>query len=217
MPNHVTNRLAITANTKEELDAFEAAFITPAPAATDTCAFSFEKFLPMPAILHRVVENGAAQSGKPISVYEVGATDMLDATRPATPEELAEITATGYSSWYSWAVANWGTKWDAYDLIWERISPVEAVLKFDTAWSVPEPVYEAMSHHTIIEPLHLRILAYDEGWGFAYEGEISGGEYTGALCDATSELYEAVYGEPPQVYEDEEPSDAEESTAATDT
>ena len=44
MPNHVTNRLTIT-GTKEQLDAFERAFITPKPSATVPCAWSFEQGL----------------------------------------------------------------------------------------------------------------------------------------------------------------------------
>lgn len=42
--------------------------------------------------------------------------------------------------WYSWNVNNWGTKWNAYSV--ERN---EGEVKFETAWSHPYPVIEALS------------------------------------------------------------------------
>lgn len=39
----------------------------------------------------------------------------------------------GHASWYEWANANWGTKWNAYEV--ERVS--EIVVRFQTAWSMP--------------------------------------------------------------------------------
>lgn len=39
----------------------------------------------------------------------------------------------GHVSWYEWCNAEWGTKWNAYDI--ERRS--DTVIKFETAWSMP--------------------------------------------------------------------------------
>lgn len=39
----------------------------------------------------------------------------------------------GFTSWYEWSIANWGTKWNAYEI--QRIS--DTVLRFQTAWSAP--------------------------------------------------------------------------------
>ncbi len=44
----------------------------------------------------------------------------------------------GTSSWYEWCVANWGTKWNAYDF--EKIEDEKNTIKFSTAWSAPHPV-----------------------------------------------------------------------------
>lgn len=188
MPNHVTNRLTIT-GTKEQIDAFEKAFIEPKPSDTDPCGWSFEHFQSMPIILRKTVSSGSPTP-------RVYCSDSPNGSRDATPEEVAEITATGYSDWYSWSTAHWGTKWDAYSKDWERTSDTEAVLLFNTAWSCPEPVFASMADNPIISPLHITITAFDEGWNFAFEGEISEGTYEGNAVTATKELYEAVYGEP---------------------
>jgi hypothetical protein len=197
MPNHVTNRLTIT-GTKEQVDAFEAAFITPEPSDTEPCAWTFNHFTPMPPILRRVVETSG-----PVQVYEEVAGGPFG-QRLATAEEIAEITATGYSGWYTWSVANWGTKWDAYSKSWERVSDTEALLIFDTAWSTPDPVFAAMAVHNIIAPLHITIDAFDEGWNFAIEGEIQDGAYEGENVEADAAMYERVYGCPPEGGDEDE-------------
>jgi len=64
------------------------------------------------------------------------------------PESLAKEFKKkfGASNWYDWSLANWGTKWNAYD-----ISPVPDSLKgkqlpsFLTAWAPPEAFYLALS------------------------------------------------------------------------
>lgn len=45
-------------------------------------------------------------------------------------------------TWYEWALANWGTKWNAYDIdvYYDRNE-----IFFNTAWSHPTPVIEALS------------------------------------------------------------------------
>lgn len=188
MPNHVTNRLTIT-GTKEQLDAFEQAFIAPKPSATDQCGWSFERFRSIPTIFRKPIISGSPTP-------RIYCSDSPNGIRDATPEEVAEITATGYSDWHGWSIANWGTKWDAYSKDWERTSDGEATLLFNTAWSCPEPVFASMADNPIISPLHITITAFDEGWNFAFEGEISEGTYEGATVTATKELYEVVYGEP---------------------
>lgn len=196
MPNHVANKLVLT-GTKEQLDAFEREFITPKPSDTDPYAWSFEKLKPMPEILGRIVEDDK----KPLKVRDPG-DDSFGGGRPATPEEIAEVTATGYTGWYDWAIDNWGTKWDAYSVSWSRDSDTEATLKFDTAWSCPEPVFASMAVHPTIAPLHISIAAFDEGWNFAFEGEISDGTYEGNDVEADAAMHERVYGYAPEVEED---------------
>lgn len=73
---------------------------------------------------------------------------------------LDNIQTTGYGSWYGWSVNNWGTKWNAYDTYRND----ETSLYFETAWSPPEPVIQALSRK---HPDHVFTLKYaDEGGGF---------------------------------------------------
>ena len=47
--------------------------------------------------------------------------------------------------WYSWRLANWGTKWDCYDLtIDEDELPNGFTAEFNTAWCPPEEVASAI-------------------------------------------------------------------------
>ena len=54
---------------------------------------------------------------------------------------LENIIKHGSSSWYYWRIDNWGTKWNSYDL--ERID--DDTIAFNTAWSNPGPIIEALS------------------------------------------------------------------------
>lgn len=47
----------------------------------------------------------------------------------------------GYKDWYYWRIANWGTKWDAYD----QCKVDENTIAFNTAWSDPAPVMEKLA------------------------------------------------------------------------
>ena len=75
----------------------------------------------------------------------------------------------GFRSWYGWSASRWGTKWNAYNnnipvapakantrgayrqrVMNKRInrhikSGAELVLRFETAWSSPEPIYEELA------------------------------------------------------------------------
>ena len=47
--------------------------------------------------------------------------------------------------WYNWRCQNWGTKWDCYDLsVEEDEMPNGLELQFNTAWSPPEEIAQAI-------------------------------------------------------------------------
>lgn len=110
----------------------------------------------------------------------------------------------GHASWYSWSIANWGTKWNAYsfEIIEEREGRFE--FRFDTAWSPPEPVFAALADRPECEDLRIDIQGFDEGWLFAYRAEICCGTYDIESIDPTPDLYAEIYGES-CVDEDEAP------------
>ena len=46
--------------------------------------------------------------------------------------------------WYDWRLANWDTKWDAYDVVVTDDDPESTEIEFNTAWSPPEAICSAL-------------------------------------------------------------------------
>jgi len=102
----------------------------------------------------------------------------------------------GHASWYSWSIANWGTKWNAYSFKIVDECEGRFEFRFDTAWSPPEPIFAALADRPECEDLRIDIQGFDEGWGFAYRAEVSGGGFDIESIHPTPELYGAIYGQP---------------------
>lgn len=77
---------------------------------------------------------------------------ILSGGYPRTKEEFLflgrtacqNMTKYGHASWYEWNIANWGTKWNAMDVS-ENIEGTTVEFVFDTAWSAPFPVVQALA------------------------------------------------------------------------
>jgi len=104
------------------------------------------------------------------------------------------IAETGSACPVDWAVANWGTKWNAYSFTLIGKDPLE--FRFDTAWSFPEPVFRALAR--TFPRLKFNCVTFDDGWLFAGSGAFNPGRGEGAFefREPTAELYELVYGIP---------------------
>jgi hypothetical protein len=59
-------------------------------------------------------------------------------------KEEQECREQGIPDWYSWNCEYWGTKWNAYSTELLDSGEYNAVIRFDTAWSPPIPVIEAL-------------------------------------------------------------------------
>ena len=81
--------------------------------------------------------------------YGIGTIDF-EKIMPMPPEiyrgDLGqrERDLYGESNWYDWSVANWGTKWNAYEFP-ERPYQMGEPLCFLTAWTPPHPILEKLS------------------------------------------------------------------------
>ena len=93
----------------------------------------------------------------------------FDKIKPMPPE-LKEG-----DGWYYWAVENWGTKWDLNEnpFLFDSISENEISFWFDTAWSPPMGVIEALSEKFYKDHFVLQYL--EMGMGFCGEASFSDG------------------------------------------
>lgn len=108
MPNHVTNHLCIT-GPKKDREAFLATLKKDGYHGPSKGKFSLHQIVPMPDIIFR---------------GDLGRAE--------------EIAYPGVMNWHGWSCANWGTKWDCYNVADAEIGAKSIKLRFDTAWSHPD-------------------------------------------------------------------------------
>ena len=137
MPNWINNHWDITAPPEiiKEIDAL----LFDRDDEGKRTHMRFERILPMPDILHKTVARGGL-------VGEVWMEDENDSMgRPATPEERADVKATGYDDWWWWSVKTWGTKWevgDSFEITFDEDDHL--MVTFQTAWDPPRGVIDAL-------------------------------------------------------------------------
>ena len=90
----------------------------------------------------------------------------------------------GENNWYDWSIHNWGTKWNAYS---DYFDEDENTMTFDTAWSCPIPVLDALAR-----------LCYDHNVSFdgKWADEDCGnnvGEFDGNCCSGDKYNFSCNY------------------------
>ena len=77
--------------------------------------------------------------------------DLIDTVSGFVPEQealeakqAANRERYGYSTWYDFNVANWGTKWDVSDASVEVMDANTLKASFETAWAPPVAAYEQL-------------------------------------------------------------------------
>ncbi|MFL0579545.1 hypothetical protein [Dietzia sp. 179-F 9C3 NHS] len=115
-----------------------------APSGDDSNRrFDFDKLLPTPPELLDVVS--------PMKIVDdQEAADAINkdfggvraVTRATAQRFLDEY---GAADWYQWRLANWGTKWAGSYAEVLLDSPGELIVRFDTAWTEPGQLLQAMS------------------------------------------------------------------------
>ena len=149
MPNHVTNRMTVTGPEEAVQELFDA-------------CFSKEKEKPDPYLMEQIAaarqagdEQRAVNLARQIAEIEARPEfDVFDFNkiipRPAfiyTSGNLRHGSReqTSGRNWYDWNIAHWGTKWGAYHAEINERDPGRLVVRFDTAWSPPEPVFQVLA------------------------------------------------------------------------
>ena len=100
--------------------------------------------------------------------------ELEETTAPNRVNEKEMIAKYGYSDWYNFCCAKWGTKWNACDVDLQLTSPTSLSISFNTAWSPPTPVIEAIAEKYPFADITLSF--YEEGMGFAGEVFFSKGK-----------------------------------------
>lgn len=59
-------------------------------------------------------------------------------------QALENIEKHGYKDWYDWSIANWGTKWGAYDVKYIDHDDTHLVMEITTAWGTPTEIWEKL-------------------------------------------------------------------------
>lgn len=144
MPNHISNRLTIH-GTQEQVAAITAAVCSLA-ADGDELLIDFNRIVPMPEVLKNTGSGFNTIDGKRVeSWWSDGSLPFGHPDRKPdrlfTDEEQAALAAAGARNWYDWSIANWGTKWNAY----QQSRQGENAISFQTAWSPPLPVLAALA------------------------------------------------------------------------
>lgn len=146
MPNWVYNTIEIE-GTDEDVDKF-VAHTTTQPKNMPT-----DKWDEVPR---------NCNSGYPNAINTFTFASFVNPYESLSPEEYEE-------KWYEWNISNWDTKWDACSVSYHQGSE-SASLSFETAWSPPEKVFQAMV--TMFPTLKFDIdYEEEQGWGARLKGE----------------------------------------------
>ena len=166
MPNWVSNSLRVTGN-REELQRF----------AKQAGAAYRRKF-------HELTPDGLAWVDGDVSDHHLSFWNFVRPDDSIMDEywgeeprnrSLAEMMEHASNHWYDWNIRNWGVKWDAKDVYFEDWGGNELTYDFETPWSIPMQVYDAMASQYPTLDFSIRFLE-EQGWG----GEIEGSD--GEMC-----------------------------------
>ena len=164
MPNHVIHNLFIRGEKSEEV------FEKIKGDDDEHPHIDFNKIIPKPESLD--VTSGSIshvaeeiyrehkKTGRPLQELVL---ERHDEFRPGPNGEtlgdyFKNIEEHGYTTWYEWCIAKWGTKWNAYSQ-----SEEDDHISFQTAWSTPFPVMLTLSE--MYPDVELIVEYADEDYG----------------------------------------------------
>lgn len=112
----------------------------------------------------------------------------------------------GKNNWYDWSIANWGTKWNAYDSGFDEESNT---MWFNTAWAAPIPVLCELAKLCGKHEVSFDGKWADEDKGYnvgVFVSDEDGGyyEYLGDCSNEAYEIYVELHGESECIGKDED-------------
>lgn len=147
MPNHVRTVVKISKLKKDDIDFILNTIASPLFDDTegireelwkDKYRIDFNKIIPEPETEDECPDEYKVNKDSHISIRE---------EKP-------------WFDWYEWHIANWGTKWGAYDC-YTKIGKSYIKFIFSTAWNVAQPIIERLS----LLGFPLEVKYADEDWG----------------------------------------------------
>lgn len=144
MPNHVTN--IVTFEGDQTIEAIE--------LMKGETAFDFNRIIPMP---NELVGTISPQREPRRREGESEQEHFLNVEEWRKNQQRL-LKLYGATDWYDWSIANWGTKWNAYD-----VSANGNEVIFDTAWSSPFPVFVALSKKFLNLKIYVKYADEDIG------------------------------------------------------
>ena len=129
MPNHCFNRVEFYSDVEEDIKKLHDIFSIDTRTEDEERTI-FGQFIPEPDWPTTPLTEETAKG----LVYDRGKVGELpiDGRFPSTDRQD--------DRWYDWRLANWDTKWDAYDVSIDDNDPEQLEVSFNTAWSPPEAI-----------------------------------------------------------------------------
>ena len=157
MPNHTSNYVDVSVNSgckKEQLALAE----LKTKLSINCEEFDFNGIIPMPKELKK--GRGYGFDNCP-SDYKNESGCYVPKSKIIRNKWIKDF---GFDNWYEWNCANWGTKWNSYDVEIESNFDDELTINFSTAWSCPFPIFAKMKEYCEQHNLNL-------SWDVCHEGE----------------------------------------------
>jgi hypothetical protein len=175
MPNHVTNIVRFSGPRDQIENLFD--LVASEKLSDDPDCFShlfdFENITPRPEELNcisQIITSNDPHMIRPSldrdrKVFGWDMTDEQFEERVKRETELAKIYSSniekyGYRTWYDWSIANWGTKWNAYDVDFH----MKGHFRFDTANNTPQPIFQKLSE--MFSEVEITVEYADEDIGY---------------------------------------------------
>lgn len=125
-----------------------------------------------PQMIQRAAK--ALQEGNFLQEFIPCPTELTEAVANFETNE-AMVAKYGYSSWYDFNIANWGTKWDVSSESVEIEDANTVSAGFDSAWSPPIAAYERLME----QGFEIEAFYYEPGM-----------QYVGKWVDGVDDCYE---------------------------
>ena len=157
MPNHTTNYVAIVGGKQAMADLKQRVI----KHEDNGVLFDFNGIIPMPEELRTTISpTTIVATQDEADRRNAGNTLVLDKMHPEMVRYISEAEAErrgkAYGTtrlsigdprilnWYDWATKYWGTKWNGYDADVLHEGDSILAVRFDTAWSAPTPIFDAL-------------------------------------------------------------------------